>query len=162
MSPHMLNPIILQLHVSFPITHAFMKLGELFKRCRYSMLRWSSPTDGPGAANWAALADPCAGAATPKPELPSELLHVVTRAREKWNGLEQKETDRSEMRLGFVLHENWHSFVSCFIPCPGSLLVRCMLVSLAGKVRHAFIACFIICVCLCCCLWGYPSDLIRK
>ena len=39
MSPHMLNQIILQLHVSFPITHVFMKLGELFKCCRYSMLR---------------------------------------------------------------------------------------------------------------------------
>ena len=39
MSPHMLNQIILQLHVSFQITHVFMKLGELFKYCRYSMLR---------------------------------------------------------------------------------------------------------------------------
>ena len=39
MSPHMLNQIILQLHVSFPITHVFMKLSELLKCCRYSMFR---------------------------------------------------------------------------------------------------------------------------
>ena len=35
----MLNQIILQLHVSFPITHVFMKLNELLKCCRYSMLK---------------------------------------------------------------------------------------------------------------------------
>ena len=39
MSPHMLNQIILQLYVSFSITHVVMKLDELFKRCRSSMLR---------------------------------------------------------------------------------------------------------------------------
>src|SRR3989337_1124709 len=39
MSPHILNQIILLLHVSFPITHFMMKLGELFKHCRSSMLR---------------------------------------------------------------------------------------------------------------------------
>ena len=39
MSPYILNQIILQLHMSFPITHVFMKFDELFKRCRYSMLR---------------------------------------------------------------------------------------------------------------------------
>ena len=38
------------------------------------------------------------------------------------------------------LHVNWHSSVSCFVPCPGSLLVRCASVSLADKVRHAFIS----------------------
>ena len=38
MSPHMLNPIIFQLHVSFSITHFIMKLGKLFKHCRSSML----------------------------------------------------------------------------------------------------------------------------
>ncbi|KAI4965139.1 hypothetical protein ZWY2020_057391 [Hordeum vulgare] len=36
---HMLNQIILQLHVSFPITHVLMKLDELFKHCRFSMFR---------------------------------------------------------------------------------------------------------------------------
>ena len=39
MSLYMLNQIILQLHVSFPITHVFMKLSELLKCCRYSILR---------------------------------------------------------------------------------------------------------------------------
>ena len=37
--PHMLDQIILQLHVSFPITHFMMKLDELFKRCCSSMLK---------------------------------------------------------------------------------------------------------------------------
>ena len=36
---HMLNQIILQLHVSFPITLVMMKLDELFKHCHSSMLR---------------------------------------------------------------------------------------------------------------------------
>ena len=40
----MLNQIILQLHVSFPITQVLMKLGELFKRCRSSMLRHNTLT----------------------------------------------------------------------------------------------------------------------
>ena len=39
MSPHMLNQIIWQLQMSFPVTHVMMKLGELFKRCHSSMLR---------------------------------------------------------------------------------------------------------------------------
>ena len=39
MSLHILNKIILQLHVSFPIMHVMMRLNELSKRCRSSMLR---------------------------------------------------------------------------------------------------------------------------
>ena len=36
---HVLNQVILELHMSMPFTHFTMKLDELFKHCRFLMLR---------------------------------------------------------------------------------------------------------------------------